>query len=474
MRAVWLTLCLVGVGMPLAFAQDRKFPYEALVDVDEEFVRSGNGTKFYPTGKLSRGATVTVHHHDPGGWAAIMPPPGSFSWVRADYVQRLDKSRGTLTSNNVIVHIGSTLGDDRNVYFRTLSKGDVVEVLGEKEMLSESGPVVMYKIKPPPREYRWIAIKALVPSASLKAGPGSKPLRQPAAPQPNITGPIAQNEQPLPTIDGDPFAPIELQPPVTNTSTSSGLTRATTSELTKSVAEVVDPLRQRFDELDQKLREMVAEEPQSWNLTPIEQGLLQLDKQVTNPGLHGQIAFRLRQIKKYQKIQQDFANFYKLTSETKQRDAQLLTLQQKTEEQLRQLEAGSPTSPSPSSPSNAPLPTPTQPAKPPTGVPSTSPTGMTAPVPPPSSPGPKPVAAGAPKFDGAGIVQRSKAPGKPAYCIVAPDGKLLAYLQPPEGLDLAPFVDFAMGIIGARAFDAGLQADVIQVREMQPVQLRAK
>ena len=37
--------------------------------------------------KLKRGAEVEVYRHDPGGWCAIRPVEGSFSWVSARYVK---------------------------------------------------------------------------------------------------------------------------------------------------------------------------------------------------------------------------------------------------------------------------------------------------------------------------------------------------------------------------------------------------
>jgi hypothetical protein len=78
-----------------------------------------------------------------------------------------------------------------------------------------------------------------------------------------------------------------------------------------------------------------------------------------------------------------------------------------------------------------------------------------------------------PKFDGAGIIQRSGNPlgTVPPYVLTAPNGKLLAFLEPGPGTNLEPYVGKSMGIIGQRGFDARLQADRIVVRRMQPVQI---
>ena len=63
-------------------------------------------------------------------------------------------------------------------------------------------------------------------------------------------------------------------------------------------------------------------------------------------------------------------------------------------------------------------------------------------------------------------------PGGPQYALIAPDGKLLAYLQPAAGVDLRRNAGQAMGIIGDRQFRQDWGADTITVRGLQPVQLK--
>jgi hypothetical protein len=64
-------------------------------------------------------------------------------------------------------------------------------------------------------------------------------------------------------------------------------------------------------------------------------------------------------------------------------------------------------------------------------------------------------------------------PGGPQYALVVPGGKLLAYLVPSQGVDLRRAVNQSMGVIGDRSFRQEWGADVIVVRGLQPVQLRA-
>ena len=155
---------VLGLMLSPAWAQIRKFPYEGLVESDAAYVRSGPGKQFYPTGQLKRGTRVTVHRHDPGGWYMIAPPAGSFSWIRAEYVQKTAPNRGIILENNVVVRVGSAFGDEtREVEQVRLSKNDQVQILEETVLSTSAGQVPHYKITPPTGEYRWVSGKYITP-----------------------------------------------------------------------------------------------------------------------------------------------------------------------------------------------------------------------------------------------------------------------------------------------------------------------
>lgn len=464
MRLAGLALCLLGLGLPCADAQDRKFPYEAVVDVDEELVRCGPGPKYYPTGRLKRGDKVMVHRHDPGGWSMIAPPAGSFSWVLAEYVQRLASGKGALTANNVVAHVGSTLSEDRGVYQRTLSKGDTVEILGETTVTTERGPVAMYKIKPPLREYRWMPGKALVPTDAARNAPANKP-RAPLEPAPSISGPIALELDDSPSVESDPFAPSPVpsatpsaepptpEPPVLPKLGNEPSVEPPLSSALDAPPESLDGLRKRLELLDQRFRETLRQPPETWDLVALEGEYQQLDQLANHPAFHSHVQQRLYTLKRYAKVRQDYVDFYQLTSETQQRDAQLLTLQKQHEEKLKQLDSIA------------------NPAAPPSPLPTGNNAPSTAGGMPPATPQPPGTP---PQFVGAGVVQRTGAAGRPPYALVTPDGRLLAYLEPTPGVDLAPAVNGAFGIQGQRSFHPELKADLIVVRGLQPVTLRTR
>ena len=59
----------------------KSFPYLAKPVSGNVNIRSGSGIAFYPCGKLKEGENVTVVAEE-FGWSKIVPPKGSFSWIR--------------------------------------------------------------------------------------------------------------------------------------------------------------------------------------------------------------------------------------------------------------------------------------------------------------------------------------------------------------------------------------------------------
>jgi uncharacterized protein YgiM (DUF1202 family) len=76
-------------------------------------------------------------------------------------------------------------------------------------------------------------------------------------------------------------------------------------------------------------------------------------------------------------------------------------------------------------------------------------------------------------LDGAGIVQRAATavPGGPRHVLLAPNGRILAYLYSDNGINLDAYLGRQMGIVGPRAYRPELQTDLIVVRRMVPVRL---
>ncbi|MFN0054873.1 MAG: SH3 domain-containing protein [Planctomycetales bacterium] len=438
-----MRLCLLAMTMvalsapPLAAGPNVRFPYQATVEAEETFVRSGPGSKYYPTSKLKAGETVVVHRHDPGGWYMIAPPPGSFSWVPARYVKKVAPDRGVITTNHVAVRVGSFESDIRELFQRKLAEGDEVQILGEKPLAPETGTgtaEVWYRIAPPRGEWRWIAGQA------LGLVPANGPVANGAA---DVDSSSASRDR---ASSARNAAPRESEPsgtrPDARSYLSNDLLPRTSSSGNGDQSQLVDrPLVRRggqggqggtpvpakpqgldvyleeLDRLDARFRSILDQPTHEWDFTQLEDDYRRLKEKVETSSVQRMIDSRLTHIDDYRRAKTEDEELARATQETLRRDAELA-------ERQRQLEARLTTQRSV-------------------------------------------------KYDGAGIVGRAALTGRgaPQYVLLAPSGKVLAYLAAGKGVNLELWLGRSVGVNGQRVPHPTLKADLITVERLTLVRL---
>lgn len=418
------------------------FPYEATVETEETYVRSGPGSKYYPTGRLQKGDRVTVQRHDPGGWHMIAPPKGSFSWVPAKYVDKGPDSRGTINRNGVAALVGSFESDIRELFQRKLSQGDEVVILGEKQLHPEvgKGPAELwYRIAPPRGEWRWVSGQTLSPAPrdggelirsepfSADGSPGSRSRSGPPLPVADDDSefaeplPVATDREPLrnevPVVEnsgnGDSGS-IKERPMVRRETRGTPVTPAEVSPRSKKR---LDGHLEELDRLDARFRAILDKDPLEWNFDQLEQDYHHLHDDVDSPNLQQMVDTRLTRIADYRKVRAEHAAAAEASANVLRRDAELAEQQRRQEARLA---------------------------------------GMRQ-----------------PRFEGAGVIQKStlNRPGAPRYVLLAPTGKVLAYLVPVPGLNLDPWVGKSVGLNGNRVAHPDLKTDLITVIRVTPVRL---
>jgi hypothetical protein len=105
---------------------------------------------------LAQGNAVEVWRHDPGGWCAVRPPEGSFSWISGDFIDTNDVRRGVVVGHQVNVRVGTQFSDLRDVVQLQLNSGDAVEILDARLLAVGERMSTWYKIAPPAGEFRWL------------------------------------------------------------------------------------------------------------------------------------------------------------------------------------------------------------------------------------------------------------------------------------------------------------------------------
>ena len=420
-------------------AETRKFPYEATVRADNVTVRCGQGKDFYATSRMEKGAVLTVHRHDPGGWYMVSPPEGSFSWIAAEHVQVDAPGMGTVSLpegdvDGTPVWVGSELTTDHSKRQRVLHTGDTVQILAEDVFQDTTGSTRVYKIAPPAREFRWVKGDFVVPR--------NESLRQEALSDPYLN-PLAQvNEQePLDesvAAENAPEAPLLALEPTTREPSQ-----------TAAAPDAHDP-RAALREIDRHYTEMIELDPSQWDIEELVRSYEGLA--ASSPLLANSIQQRIAALDTRRKLHAEYRSFAQLSSETTQRDQQLAAQSPTTPADLvMNVDLGSPTA----------LPSLVQEAS--LGA------TMTETVPVfPKSRIPSQPASVTPQLNGAGIVQRLP---NGRYGIMAPQGRLLAVLQVDRSVQLETVVGQSMGFVGERSFDRRLGTDLLVVKRMMPIQL---
>ena len=104
-------LGLILLLIATAATADESFPYKIAVKARDAAVRSGPGSQFYATGRVTAGDEIEVYERKGGGWLAIRPPEGSFNWIEANKLRMTnDPDLAKVVGNSVVAWVGSDLG----------------------------------------------------------------------------------------------------------------------------------------------------------------------------------------------------------------------------------------------------------------------------------------------------------------------------------------------------------------------------
>jgi hypothetical protein len=175
-RAAWPARILViafavlvtirpGATAEPAAAGTAPLPVTVAVRAPHALLRAGPGDDFYPTDRVAAGALVEVWAIDAGGYCAVRPQPGSFSWLRSvdvvDEAGRAAEGRprgftGVIVTDGVVARVGSRLNDLRHVGQVALEAGERVAVIEEITIPAGRHAGTWLRIEPPSGEFRWV------------------------------------------------------------------------------------------------------------------------------------------------------------------------------------------------------------------------------------------------------------------------------------------------------------------------------
>ena len=134
-------------------------PMSVLTLSDDTPLLSGPSDDSYATDYVPAGTLLEVVRRDAGGWLAVRPPAGSFSWIPAPKLRLSPSGQAAeVTADDAVAWIGSRVETVRDHKWQVrLRRGEQVAVLGSRELTDSQGqPQRWYQIASPAGEFRWV------------------------------------------------------------------------------------------------------------------------------------------------------------------------------------------------------------------------------------------------------------------------------------------------------------------------------
>ena len=139
-RNLCALIALWVVSIAAAVSAADEFPYRAYVLSENVDVVAGPGHRFYATDRLARGTQVEIYREEASGWLAIRPPEGSFSWIPAEFVERLEDDQLGRVKEPTGAWIGTSVEHvSEHQQQVTLKAGELVQIIGDKTAAAKEG-----------------------------------------------------------------------------------------------------------------------------------------------------------------------------------------------------------------------------------------------------------------------------------------------------------------------------------------------
>ena len=386
-------------------------PYEARVVATGAPVLSGPGEKFYPTDTLAQGDVVEVYREKPGGWLAIRPPAGSFSWVLESDLKKQDGDLAEIAKEQVASRIGSRLSDQHNAAQVRLAKGEIVEVLDEETLGDER----WCKIAPPAGEFRWIQSSLVERNGVMQTAAAE--IQGEATAPPLMSGTTAAEEQPAPATASAPSTEAAAPAPAAQPAPV-----APVAVKPQSVGPVGDDLARQLSDIELRLSRMVAAPVNLWNTQRLERDAAQLLGRAQNAADRDAVQTTMNKIHQFALIGQKSGQVPSAFVQGGQAGAV----------------------PAPGAVAAAPGAT---------MVNGIAPAGATG------------------QYDAVGVLRPvvSKRPGAPQFALVDERGQVLSFVSSSPDVNLQPYLGRRVGVVGNRGYIAEFNKSHVTAARVTPI-----
>ncbi|NQT35972.1 MAG: SH3 domain-containing protein, partial [Planctomycetes bacterium] len=274
MRSACRSILVLGLGLAAlslalpAVAQTASpvFPYKAYISANGVYVRSGPGRNYYPTEKMKEGQEIEVYRHDPGGWYAIKPPEGSFTWVAARYLKPESENLASVIGDRVAARVGSRFSNIRDVIQLRLDREETVELLGAEPQGVGAQAEIWCRISPPAGEFRWVHgkyVDANFPHSGIRK---TGPRHTPAGTSDHEGQAVAHSEPPT---DRSSITPAAVVRAFEEDAPADQTRQPSPQPVSRAESRWNDDLQEEIEDIDLELSVMLAEEASVWEFSEL-------------------------------------------------------------------------------------------------------------------------------------------------------------------------------------------------------------
>ncbi len=465
--AATMTFCSLLFGSPI-WGADTTFPYTAEVSVDEVEVRCGPDWEYYPTMRLKRGTKVDVYRHDPGGWLAIRPPQGSFSWIPARQLKRDAGSRvGKLVIDGAVAWVGTIASNVPQYKWQVrLERDEMVEILGEKSLSVGPGfaTETYCKITPPAGEFRWIHAENAVSPHSVAGRSAAQTTDRTDLSAGSMTSNAARGS--FATIARVGSAPDVANADGLNVSTTRVDNDASGKGVSGKNAKELAALGRQVEQLKLDLTLLATRQIEQWDIESLQTRADKLAKTAKGTAWARQVRLVAYRIGEFDTLQKRHARMIENQSENVAEDPRVE--RHGVSAAPRSLERGEVTRTSWQEKIEQALDATAEDRRPGGRSPGQSATGHRATGEADTMVGTgidRLVANSAPRFDAEGWLMpvHSTRRVAPPFALLDDDGRVICYVQPAPGLNLRRHAKKRVGLFGEKRFIADLRASLLTV-----------
>lgn len=267
----------------------------------------------FPTGRVRRGDRVVIRAEEPGGWLAIEPPAGSFSWVDRDAIEDEGSGRARVVVSRAAVRPGQHGARMPGAVGSRLEEGRIVDLRDRPPLTLRQGQTLRTwrAIAPPDDEVRFIRAEGVARNRG-----------------PSLVRRSSRVVPPEPSLDGPSIPPDPVRQPLATENGPVSHTFAAVDR-TESQDELDPNFAAALAQAEAEHRDALRQPVELWPLEPVRRRYEALLGRAIEPTTRDTIRARLSQVTRQEEVARDARKVQGLLEQSRRRDQDIAALRQR-------------------------------------------------------------------------------------------------------------------------------------------------